>query len=117
MKIILLLIIVGLLGALFLPPQLESTHSNCEALTLRVRRMVEIELAKLPANVATAKALSAIAAVRAQLPTGRAIAAVIEARFPQVPPDAGCAVAYWATQIWPDIRSWSPAVIAGRPAG
>lgn len=114
MKIILLLLVAVLGTAFFLPPQLESTPSNCDAVNARVRKMAEIELAKLPANATTAKAQSAIAAAKAQMPSGQAITAMIQAHLPDVPPEAGCAAAYWATQLWPDIRSWIPGT---RPPG
>ena len=117
MKIILLLLVAILGAAYFLPPELESTQSNCDAVNARARKMADIELAKLPANATTAKAQSAIAAAKAQMPSGQAITAIIQAKLPQVPPEAGCAAAYWATQIWPDIRSWAPTLLAARPPG
>ncbi|MCX7383928.1 MAG: hypothetical protein NT133_21490 [Alphaproteobacteria bacterium] len=113
---LLLLIIAVLAGAYFLPAQIEGTPTACDAVNARVRTMVEAELAKLPANsAATAKAQGAATAAKAQMPGGPAITALIQARLPAVPPQAGCAAAYWATQYWSDIRTWIPALPAGRP--
>ncbi len=113
-----LLLLVAIVGAAyFLPSQIEATPNNCDAVNTRVRKLAEVELAKLPAIAATAKGQNAIGAAKAQMPSGRAITALIQAKLPQVPPEAGCAAAYWATQIWPDIRSWAPAILAARPAG
>lgn len=111
----LLLFVAVLAGAYFMPAQIEATPTACDAVNARVRTMVEAELAKLPANsAATAKAQGATAAFKAQMPGGPAITALIQARLPAIPPQAGCAAAYWATLYWSDIRQWIPAVLAAR---
>lgn len=114
MKFILLFLIAGLAAALLLPAQREGAATACDALNNRMRVMVEVEIAKLPTN-GTAKAQAAVAAAKAQMPTGASIATLIQAKHPGLPPEPACAVAYWATFYLSDPRQWLVLMSAARP--
>jgi|GEM_PF-2590021 len=113
MKFLLLLIVAALAGAYLLPPQLEVVQGNCAALEKRVRTLIEAEVAKLP-QVNSPKVQGAIAAAKAQAPTGALIEDMVRARLPFLPPEAACAAAYWMTVYQPDLRQLAPALMPQR---
>ena len=110
MKFILLLLLLGFAGGFFLPGRQEGTDTPCAALDVRMRRLLDGELAKLPAN-SNPKVQDAIAAAKAQAPGGSAVAGIVRAKLPFLPAEPTCAAAYWLTVYQPDLRLLAPALL------
>ncbi len=97
----LLLVIIGLIGfaAYVLPGRLEVAATPCLALNARAGRLVEA--LKLPAGTR---------------PTdlGRIAGDVVQRTVPFLPPEIGCAAAYWLTVYQPDLTLLAPGLAQQR---
>lgn len=115
MKLLLLLVFIGIgVVGYIRPPQQEETATNCAALVKRMRAMADVELAKI--SIADSpQARAAMAEARARLPTAAIIEAAVHDRLPFLPPEVGCAAAYWYTIFQPDLRTVAPNLFAPRP--
>jgi hypothetical protein len=110
MKLLLLVLIAALAVAYFLPGKQEGTDTPCTALTVRAQRLIDEEVARLPAS-SDPKVQSSIAAARAQASTDVLLQTLIRARMPFLPPEPACAVAYWASVWQPDLRQLAPVLL------
>ena len=116
MKFLLLLIIAAGFAGYFLPAKQEDTATACAALEKRVRRLAEAEIAKLPQST-DPRAQAALAQAKAQIPTSTTVETLVREHLPMLPPEAGCATAYWVTVFQPDLRTLIPSLLPPRPAG
>ena len=115
MKLLLLLVFIGIgVVGYIRPPQQEQTATNCGALEKRMRALADAELAKI-SIVDSPQARAAMAEARARLPTAAIIEAAVHDKLPFLPPEAGCAAAYWYTIFQPDLHTVAPNLFAPRP--
>ena len=99
MKLLLLLIGLAGLAAYVLPGRLEVTPTPCLALDARAARL--IEASRLPM------------AGRAVEPS-RVVGDLVQRHVPFLPPEIGCAAAYWLTVYQPDLTRLVPGLAGGR---
>ncbi len=105
MKLILLLVIILGFAAYFLPARLEVAAAPCAALETRAGRLIDGEMAKLPAKAQAARPTVAL---------GPLIGETVSRRLPGVPPEIACAVAYWFTVFQPDVTMLLPGLALPR---
>ena len=117
MKFLLLLIVIasGIAGYV-LPTQWEGTQTNCAAVSKRMRMLADAEIDKLKPTD-NSQAHAAVDRAMALVPGGATFEAAIRAKLPFLPPEAGCAAAYWYTVFQPDLRTVAPLLFSARPAG
>jgi hypothetical protein len=97
-------------AAFFVPPFLEGTPNVCSAFEHKIGVLVQAETAKLPPALANDPKIAAMMnALRTT--TGAANGLLAEAyihdKFPQLPPVAGCAAAYWKVTFDPDLAQYA----------
>ncbi len=114
-----LLILLALLagGAWFGPQLTEGTDAPCPALERRTVAVLDAEVAKLPPQLAADPRLARARSFLAEtMGATRGIMAeeAIRARFPQLPPGAGCVVGWWKMTLDPDIGEVLRSVLSGR---
>jgi hypothetical protein len=95
MKFLLLLLLVAVIGALYLPGQREGTAGVCAALDARVGEILRRDGAKPADPPARAPGV---------FPSGAALAEMVRRRIPFLPPEVACAAAYWMSVYEPDLR-------------
>jgi hypothetical protein len=101
MKLILLLLVAVLAGAIIYPRYAEQTDTVCSAFEHKFAAVAALQ-ARRPGQAAPQGLLEflhdAVAGSQGQLAV-----AYIHERYPQLPPFIGCAVGYWRLSFDPDI--------------
>mgnify|MGYP001551869094 CR=1 FL=1 len=101
MKLILLLLVALIAGAIIYPRHAEHTDTVCAAFEHRFATLVARQ-ASQPGNTAPQGMLGFLqgAVTGSQ---GQIAAAYIHERYPQLPPLVGCTVGYWRLRFDPDV--------------
>lgn len=106
MKLLVLLIVLAGVGIYFYPQFNEQAAGPCPALEKRVARVVQSQLADLPAS-ADPRLTAALTAVRTALPLGGVAQAYVHDRFPALPAQIACVGAYWKLLIDPSVTKFT----------
>ncbi|MCW3473867.1 hypothetical protein [Limobrevibacterium gyesilva] len=116
MKLLLLALVLAGAGGIAYPRMHEQTDSACAALDKRLQSLIQLrfQALKLASNPRLA---GAAASAQASLPAGATIVAWLHEKLPFLPPEVGCAAAYWMTVVQPDLTQLIPASLPIKPPG
>jgi hypothetical protein len=108
-KLVVLLALVAA-AAFFVPQFLEGTPNVCSAFEHRIGTLVKAQVAGLPPSVTSDPRLAGVlGALNGATTAGSGVVAeaYIRDKFPQLPPVAGCAAAYWKVTFDPDLTQYA----------
>lgn len=108
LRLLLALVLLAAVGGWFWPQMQEEVDTPCAAMERRFAALMEGEVAKLPGAIAGdtgAGRLLAQLREAGRSGTGAAGRAYAAQRFPDLPPDIACAIAWWQMYLAADLRS------------
>lgn len=110
MRTLLLLVLIALAGAWFYPPYAEEAPNICSAFEKRMARLVQAEATRvLPQGRTNDPRVNALLDTMKTVVAGAngAIAqAYVKDKFPQMPAEVGCDLAFWKITFDPDLTQY-----------
>lgn len=109
MKLLLILLLGAAGAAWFYPPYAEQTETVCAAFEKKLGTLVQGETKRLPPALGADPRVTALmglmnSAIGAA--DGLLAEYYIKDNYPQLPPSAGCVVAYWKVTFDPDLTQY-----------